>query len=377
MSNDSRFPKPPPEPDEPPGQILFPELSSPGIPVPTGLWTEGEDAAESTERPVRRTERGEGGQVVEFPRPVTQRRRRARAPGERNDEPSGKQTTPLVAVPPPQIDEEDERPKYLASELLKTNWFPRTPLKRTARFTSIGAGAVGAIAVLALGGFGSSAWLLAGLLAACAVLGAVPIPPRFRGIGLAALGVAGMIAAGWTLQSDGVDPAAPFQIACITLCAAALFFRAAHRTSRFARALVGVGLAAVAMWLVLAGGVDAFIVESWDWQSWVLPSLRLLLAAIVLCALLSFLDPTGDGGAWYAGAAFLGWILLDALGTIALALWPLRGAAAFELSSAPAVAMAAVPLVAGIGALGLAQVLAYVSRATKVKPPEPSRQTMA
>jgi hypothetical protein len=369
--------------DAPPGaRVLdFPseEVSSPGRAVPAGTWNEPEeaDAAQSTERPVRRTQRGDVAQVVEFPRaPVTQRRRRARAPGERGDEPSGRQSTqafdPSV---PPQLGDEDERPKFLASELLKTNWFPRTPLKRTARGISLGLGAIGAIAVLLAGRASEDSWLLSGVLAACAVAGAVPMPPRFRGVCLAALGVSGVGVAGWTLYASGMDPAAPLQIACITLCAAALFFRAAHRTSRFARALVAVGLAAVAGWLLLAGGVEAFIVDSFAWQSWMLPGLRLLLAAVVLSSLLSFLDPTGDGGGWYAAAALLGWILLDAGGAIALALFPLHGPAT-DIGAARMLATIAVPLVASIAAIGLAQVLAYASRPTKTRP-EPTRQTIA
>lgn len=307
------------------------------------------DAARSSERPLRAL-RDEGAQVVAFPKTSTHRRRRV--------EPSGREPSAPQPVDP--IAEEPvERPKYLASELLKQDWYPRTPLAKTLRWGALGVGAAGAAGVLALGGASLGALLLAGVLAACAVAGVVPLAPTTRGVLLAVLATGGTALAGWMRMDETAS--APLLVGCITISASALFFRAAHRASGLARALVAVGLAASAGWLALTGGVEALVVESLAWQAWVGPVLRLTLGLVIVSSLLTFLDPTGHGGAWGAGLALLVWLLADAAVSVAMGLWPVR-AGAVDLSEPSWLATCAYPFLAAIGAGGLCQVWVLLSR---------------
>lgn len=396
MSSDGSFPHKRPDHDPRPpgdregGRVLdFPtdEVSSPGAAaasdsvVPAGLWADdgaAGDAAESTERllrPASERDAAEGkeelGQLVAFPQPAgTHKRRRPQAPA---PGPSTKSqprlldasgTQPTQAPEPAAAVEAEEvpRPKFLASELLKQDWFPREPLSRTLRWGSLGVGVLGAGVALGLGGVRGEALGIGALFLLCAICGAVPVRAPVRGAALAVVGAAGAGWVSWMLTAAGDTVATPLLVACATLSASGLFFRAAHRTSTLARVLAGVGLVATLGWLLLTGGVDALVVESAAWQSWVDPLSRVLLGLITLLAVLSFLDPTGHGGAWVAGSAFLGWLVLGSLGALALAVWPLRGGAhGLDWGSSKLIALAALPLFSAVAASGLCQVWVLVS----------------
>jgi hypothetical protein len=376
MSSDRSFTKTPDQDEadapsaepSPGGQVLgFPseEVSTPGQPVPAGVWNTPADADESTERPLRRTRREDEntGRVVAFPRqPITQKRRRSDAPPRGDD--TGRLRTALAVDAPAVSAAEIERPKYLASELLKTDWFPKRPLVRTARFGAVAVGVLGVIAMTVLGGAATSSLLLAGVFLACAAVGLAPVTPKLRAIALAALGVVGVGAVAALSGAYGDDPAMPLLAVCATLTTGGLLFRAAHRTSKGARSIVAVGLVALVLWLVLTGGIEALIVEHAAWQAWVSPSVRLLLIFVVLGGMLSFLDPQGHGGAWIAGASVLGWLVVYASGSLVLALWPLRGPGA-ALGAPDMLAIAALPLAASIAAVGMCQALALLLRPRK------------
>lgn len=341
------------------------------------------DAARSSERPL--------GEVVAFPaQQRTQRRRRAATadaatadaatadattpgettPGAEVREPSGRQ---LAEVPAP-AEGEAERPRYLASELLKQDWYPRAPLSRTLRWGAVAVGGAGAAAVMALGASSTGALALAAILAACAVLGALPFAAPLRGAVLAVLALGGTALAGWMRLDDGQEPAAPLLVAGITLAASALFFRAAHRTARFARALVGVGLATTMAWLVLTGGLDALVVESFAWHDCVFPALRVLLGLVLVLSLLTFLDPTGHGGAWAAGGALLVWLALETTASLARTAW--SGDGAVSLADPASLATLAFPALAALAAGGLCQLWVLVSRRTRGRRSEaPTRVT--
>ena len=366
MSSDGSFPHKHPAPDpepvkaEPEGArvLEFPtDEGSAGSAAET--WTDG-DAAESVERLLRPAGVGDSephGNVVAFPgNATTQKRLRVAAQGR---EPSGKQATAKKPDAP-------KRPKYLASELLKQDWWPVSPLKRTLRWGALGVGVLGAIAAVGLGGFGVNALGIAALFVVCGAAGIAPLKPQVRGLVLA---LTGGLGAGWVGYLRAIEHqslSAPLLVGCATVSASALFFRASHRTSKLARALVAVGLAATLAWLVLTGGVDALIVESLEWQSWVEPTSRILLGLIGLLALLSFLDPTGNGGGWVTGGGFLVWLSLDALGSMALHAWPTRAAhAAMGWADHGWLTSAALPLFCALAAGGLCQVFVMVSRPPK------------
>ncbi len=394
MSGEGSFPHQSPEPPEDDASeggearvLEFP--SDEGAPpadsmVPSGTWAD-EPAEDDVERLLRPAgvERWEGGEVVAFPSPTsTQRRKRpsfvassASRPEpsseERDVEVTGEQPTHDVSrrsradesrerlIEPGEVAAAD-RPRFLASELLKEDWFPRTPLRRTLRWGSVVLGVAGVAAALGLGGLEGNALGLGALFALCAAAGVAPLSSELRGGALAITGAAGAGWLGYLSTAGGAGAATPLLIGCVTLTVAALLFRAAHRVSKLARVLVGVGLAATAGYLFLSGGLDGMVVESMDWQSWVVPISRLVLVAVVLLAALTFLDPNGHGGAWHVGFAFLAWLALDAGGAVALAAWPLR-APATALGPDRWLVIGALPLFAAVTAGGLCQLLALVS----------------
>ena len=333
------------------------------VPVPAGTWADEEnERGDPPPKPADVIDWG-GGEVVEFPRQPTKtlRRRKAVKPSvdKRVGDASGTQTTQLP-TPSGARETPPTRPRRLASELLKRDWHPRTPLRRTLRWGSTGLGTIGACGIVLLGGLAPEAIGLAGLFALCAVAGLAPLTPEARGGALALIGGAGLTWIGWIQAVDSA--ATPLLIACVTLTASALFFRAAHPVSRFARVLVGVGLFATASWIVLTGGIDALVVESLAWQAWLGPISRLGLGLVALLALVSFLDPSEHGGSWVAGFALLAWLALDVAGTVLVAAFPLRGVSGFEAGSW--IAPAAVPLFAAVAAGGLCQMWVMISART-------------
>lgn len=368
--SDGSFPHKQPQPDvpEPPSEesegarvLDFPteEVTGNSI-VPAGTWAD--DASdESSERMLRPAGLpGEGGEVVEFPRsPSTAKRRRVQAP-----DVSGTQLTqaPVASGTKRRDDEETvQRPRYLASELLRQDWWPKAPLERTNRWGAVAVGVGGLVGVIAMGGLAGSALGLAALFFLCAAVGLAPVEARVRGATLALVGGAG---AGWvawlSAQSDGA--ATPLLVACAVLGASSLFYRAAHRKSRFARILVGLSLAAATSWLLFSGGVDGFVVETLAWQSWVGPISRLVLVVVLVSAALSFLDPTGHGGAWIAGFALLVWLALHSAGAMAVAAFPGRTLSDLALTDARWIATLALPLFCAVAAAGFCQVWAMLPR---------------
>jgi hypothetical protein len=103
------------------------------------------------------------------------------------------------------------------------------------------------------------------------------------------------------------------------------------------------------------------VVESFAWQDAAGPLARVVLGLALMGSVLTFLDPTGHGGAFIAGAALLGAFGVDALVTMAIAAWPERGDSTLGVEGW--VATFAYPFLAAIAAGGLCQVWVLVSRA--------------
>ncbi|MGE3634605.1 MAG: hypothetical protein AB7P00_32200, partial [Sandaracinaceae bacterium] len=239
------------------------------------------------------------------------------------------ETGPRRTEDPRRADEAPVRPKYLASELLREDRFPVAPLRRTLRIGAVVLGVLGMGAAVGLGGTSVPGLGLLGLFAACVVLGAAPMSAGLRGAGL---GLVGALGAGWLGARMVADAqlAQPTAVLCVTATVAALWFRASHWCSRPARVLVGLGLAAC-LAHAFGHGLDALVVHTLDWQAWIGPALSWLFVGTVVFSVLTFLDPHGSGGAWVAGGALLGWLALDAIGSMALATWPVAaGGGAFD-----------------------------------------------
>lgn len=250
--------------------------SKSSVPVPAGTWA----SDESTEGAAELVRPSTTGRV---PRPT----------------PPDGEVVPLTAAEPSY-----PKPKYLASELLRFDWYPVQPLRRTGRLASVFLGTVGAIVIFAVAGTSLAGGIFAVLLAASAGAGAVPWSPRARSIALASLCALGMGSAVWF---RGPGDAEGLLWVATTLASSVLFYRAAHRRSRVARGLVTLGLVALAGWIVSSGGLAEAVVQDWDWSHWVQPISRLGLGLTLLGCALTFLDPTGEGGAYVGGGILIGW----------------------------------------------------------------------
>ncbi|MBX3269351.1 MAG: hypothetical protein KF729_03770 [Sandaracinaceae bacterium] len=339
-------------------------------PVPAGTWAdESEEKTREVERLIKPAGVAEwrGGEVVAFPLGPEARRRLEASP-ERSPAPERTSTAPddtsgtqrrhaptETGAPPT----EPTRPKYLATELLARDWTPAHPLRRTKRILAVAAGAGGAIGAPVLAGLEGEALGVAVLFALCAAAGLAPLSPSLRGLALVLIGGAGAGLVLGLAAGAGAGLLA-LEAGFVGWTAAALFFRAAHNRSRVARALVGAGLAGLAAWLVLTGGIDACVVGALEWQAWVGPASRIVLFVLGLLTLLTFLDPSGSGGAWVAGYAVLAWLVLQTAGELVVGWFPAGPSLAAEPAGGPL--RAALPLFVALVSVGACQVCVTLTR---------------
>ncbi len=204
------------------------------------------------------------------------------------------------------------RPAWLASELLRER-LPAEPYARVSRVLAVATGGGGALFTAVFGG-GSGAHLgLAGLFLAVAIAALAPLGFRMRASVFAVLASIGLVIATTSVESGpGADVFGLVTLGT-TLLAAAQLLRSIHRTSKFARAAMGLGIAVSASWLFLTGGLDAMVVQSTDWVAWCEPGARALLLVVLALSLLGFLDDTGDSGCRVWPWFVLGWCGLHAV----------------------------------------------------------------
>ena len=349
------FPREPSNADEGAGEWSVDGAVEEGR-VDEAAWANDDgDAAvsQSAERMLQPAGAG-SAEIVEFPTSGTEKRRRL-------EDASGTQRTHQ-----PDVEEGPPRPKYLASELLAEDLTPAEPLRRTLRWGAVILGIAGAIASAVSGGLSTASLTIAAVFAIAAAAGVAPLTPRQRGPILATFGVLGAAGAAWVGTASAVAGPSwmgiPLLTACVIVAVSALLFRGAHVVSRLARALVVVGIGALAGWLFLSGGIEATVVAAPAWQAFVFPVLRIGLVAVLLGAALTFLDPRGQGGAAIAAGGLLLWVTLFCGATLVLDLLPLRARAETITIGDPRwVALCAIPFFAALAGGGLCQVYAMVA----------------
>lgn len=236
-------------------------------------------------------------------------------------------------------------PRWLASEILREK-LPAEPYGWTSRAVAVVAGVGGALAAALLGGESGTHLGVAALLAAIAMGAMVPVPFAMRAGAFALLGSIGLAIATMARSTGAGTEIEGLATMGITLLAAAQLLRSVHRTSKFARAAMLVGIVVTASWLALAGGLGAMVVHGTTVEAWLGPLVRALLLVVLALSTLAFLDDTGDSGCSVWPWLVLGWSALDAVVAIAL------GTAESDIAAA------ATPLFATIAALGWMQVWA-------------------
>jgi len=151
----------------------------------------------------------------------------------------------------------------------------------------------------------------------------------------------------------------------VTVLGAALLFRAWHRASWLARALAALGIAVCAGFLAMSEALQRLPIVDPSWQAWLPQVLQLVLVLLLLLSLLAFMDARSTGGCDAWAFSLLGWyVAFRAVETLAWrfpATSSVVDAATAKLAgqaSTHAALHSAIPLLAGMFAIALAQLWA-------------------
>lgn len=269
-----------------------------------------------------------------------------------SDDPSAR-PTPAVGQP------SAPRPPVLASEALRRDLAPGTPAPHAARRVAVLVGTLGALQSLFLAGVQGVAIPLAGVFVALAVLGFVPMAYVPRAASLATVAGAGLGVASFAEVSE-TGRIEPLVLAAgVTMLGAALLFRAWHRGSWLARALVALGIGVCAGFLAMSQALQQLPILDPSWQTWLPQVLQLVLVLLLLLSLLAFMDARSTGGCEAWAVCIIGWYV--GFRAVEMLAWRYP-AKAIEIATGPAGTVAALhvaaPLLTGLLALSLAQLWA-------------------
>ena len=300
--------------------------------------TDGESTPAKSERPSDATEpsaettaresSGAWSAGGELGVAVAQRTEAAEAPQVREPSETGRRDAAISTSETGRADasasrsEGVRRPPVLASESLREDLTPTEPGRGTIRLVATIVGVFGAVATAVVGDGSAFVWLVSGLLAGCAVLGAVPIRYEARALALGVLSVAGIAVA---LVATGVQAVPPVLALAVTVLGAGLMFRGTYRASSLARALAGAGIALGLVWFIGSGTIGGLAVMDTSWQSIAGAVARLVFLLLILLALLAFMDASTTAGGRAFGSAVLAWYGVFVLLELAVRRWPAPG----------------------------------------------------
>ena len=258
------------------------------------------------------------------------------------------------------------RPPVLASEALRRDLAPATPGAGFARSVALATGLAGMVLTAIVAGPHGFGLPVGGALLVVALLGVVPLPYAARASALAAVAGSGLAVVSWHAFTVGVlgIEGLILRIGVLVL-GMALLFRAWHRASLLARALVALGIALCAGWLWMSQTFAALLVLEAAAQSWLGPVLSVALALLLMLSTLAFMDSRTTGGCVvWAGLTF-GWSTAHGGVELLRRIWQ-PGAAVPSLAELTAdlwVALATAPLFGIALAVALAQLLAVTTAA--------------
>jgi len=272
-------------------------------------------------------------------------------------------SVPNIPIPP--------GPPILASDLLREQMRPSSPGEKALRATTVVLSALGALAVLLIGGIHPLTFVSLALLIMTATLALTPMSYRARAIAIFAAGALATGVALWQQTLQGIAPEGVILASATILLSGSLLFRAYYRGARLARLAVTLGVLALGAWFFVSRGHESLIMLDGHWQSWAPAITHLGFGLLALLSLMAFMDSSTRGGSHVWAVAVLVLYSVHVALLVASALWPVdRGPASIE---GPTIAA---PLAATVGTvvagLALAQILVAAHKASSNRVNEPS-----
>jgi hypothetical protein len=263
-------------------------------------------------------------------------------------------SVPNMPIPP--------GPPILASDLLREQMRPSSPGEKALRVTTLVLSALGALAVLLVGGIHPLTFVSLALLIMTATLALTPMSYRGRAFAIFAAGALATGVALWQQTLQGIAPESMILASATILLSGSLLFRAYYRGARLARLAVTLGVLALGAWFFVSGGHESLITLDGHWQSWAPAITHLGFGLLALLSLMAFMDSSTRGGSHVWAVAVLVLYSVHIALLVATGLWPVdEGPASIEGPAVAAVLAGTVgTIVAGVA---LAQILVTTHRA--------------
>ncbi|MDH3655438.1 MAG: hypothetical protein OEN21_14310 [Myxococcales bacterium] len=264
-------------------------------------------------------------------------------------------SVPKVPIPP--------GPPILASDLLREQMRPSSPGEQALRVTTVVLSALGALAVLLIGGIHPLTFVSLALLIMAATLALTPMSYRARAIAIFAAGALATGVALWQQTLHGIAPEGVILATATILLSGSLLFRAYYRGARLARLAVTLGVLALGAWFFVSGGHESLIMLDGHWQSWAPAITHLGFGLLALLSLMAFMDSSTRGGSHVWAVAVLVLYTVHIALLAATGLWPVdRGPASIEGPTIAAILAGTVGTI--VAGLALAQILVAAHKAS-------------
>jgi hypothetical protein len=251
------------------------------------------------------------------------------------------------------------RPPVLASEALLRDLAPAKPAPTALRYVAASIGLLGALLVAVLTGTERGGVPFEVALVALALLSLPPMPYAARAASVVTVSGSGLLLAVATHPDAAARRLMLLLLVPITLLGTGLFFRAFHRASALARALVVLGITAGIVFLVMSGALSNLTMTDTAWQSWMPRLIGVPFGMLLMLSLLAFMDARTTAGSAIWGTCVLVFHALYTYLALLREMWP-KGATSPDLSRVRVdvlVAELCTPMFTALLVLGLAQVL--------------------
>ena len=259
-------------------------------------------------------------------------------------------------------------PPILASDLLREQMRPSSPGETALRVTTVVLSAIGALAVLLMGGIHPLTFVSLALLIMTATLALTPMSYRGRAIAIFLAGAVATAVALWQQALQGIALEGVILASATILLSGSLLFRAYYRGADLARLAVTLGVLALGAWFFVSGGHESLIMLDGHWQSWAPAITHLGFGLLGLLSLMAFMDSSTRGGSHVWAVALLILYAVHLGLFVASEVWPVQGIVVSIQGPTIAAILAGV-VGTIIAAMALAQVLvvAYQASSNRIR----------